>query len=403
MTEPQHDTEDGKVIPMRKVETTAALDIVPHQAWWTQGQLAALASIGLADCPAADSIAFLHLCQQTGLDPFRREIYLIGRGKNENRKWTPQTGIDGFRHIAQRTGRYHGIARQEWCGRDGVWTDVWLAEEHPAAARTVLLVEVIPGNVREITAVAVFAEYAPLEDVWTGSGNNRSRLVENGKTVQKLAAMWEKMPSGQIMKCSEALAIRKAFPRDAAGIYSPEEMARADAEEKARADTAAATARADAVAARKNRTVGFNGPVIDAEVIPDTTNVETSHNEDGSNPANPEPTPETTVDTPQQTPPTPDHDTTPLPTRDHLEAQVNEYARVLADGSVTKLALRWAMLNKKTLLDEATSDAEIAAFLAEREPTYNRELTNHPLPEPDIDPDALAALTTIIEATGENQ
>jgi hypothetical protein len=67
----------------------------------------------------------------------------------------------------------------------------------PAAAKTIIYRK---GCAHPFTATARFADFN------AGQG------------------LWSKMPSVMIAKCSEALALRKAFPADLSGVYSTDEM-----------------------------------------------------------------------------------------------------------------------------------------------------------------------------------
>ncbi|MGA6873063.1 phage recombination protein Bet [Streptomyces pratensis] len=194
------------------VQAGGSLAIRPEQTVFSAEQAAVLRQSGIDnDVTNAELAAFLHLCQRTQLDPFSRQIYLIGRWDNRQKRkvFTPQTSIDGYRVIAHRviaeTKDTFGYEDTLWCDSSGRWRDVWLADEAPAAVKVTVL-----RNGQRFSAVALFREY-----------------MQTGKEG-KLLGLWGKMPAGQIAKCGEALALRKAFPHDLAGVYTAEEMAQAD-------------------------------------------------------------------------------------------------------------------------------------------------------------------------------
>lgn len=144
---------------------------------------------------------FLEQCRRTGLDPFSRQIYLIKRGSGDAARATIQTGIDGYRLIAARTGLHAGTD-------DVIYTETDKGEPLTAS---VTVYRIVQGQRVGFTATARMTEYR-----------------------QDRAPMWQRMPNLMLGKCAEALALRKAFPAELSGIYTDAEMDQSVMEGQAR-------------------------------------------------------------------------------------------------------------------------------------------------------------------------
>lgn len=154
---------------------------------------------------------FLYQCKRTGLDPLARQIYAmkrsVGYGENRREELSIQVGIDGYRLMAERSGKYEGQTPVQWCDKEGKWSDVWISKDFPHAAKIGIYKT---GFKEPLVAIAYWDEYVA--------------TTRDGR----INSMWMKRGASQLAKCAEALGLRKAFPQELSGIYTSEEMNQAD-------------------------------------------------------------------------------------------------------------------------------------------------------------------------------
>jgi len=147
---------------------------------------------------------FSHQASRTGLDPLARQIYGVYRyDKRANDEvMSIQVSIDGFRLVAQRSGKYLGQTPVYWADAELNWYEVWAKPGQPTAAKVGVYVK---GAPEPTWGVARFTAYA----------DTRSPI-------------WKSMGDVMIAKCAEALALRRAFPAELSGLYTADEMDQAE-------------------------------------------------------------------------------------------------------------------------------------------------------------------------------
>jgi phage recombination protein Bet len=168
-------------------------------------------------------------CKAQNLDPLLKPVHIVPMdvktGEKDKKGWdvtakrdVVMPGIGLYRTQAARTGQYAGMSEPEfgptktltfrqktWVDDQETWADATI--EYPEYCR-ITVTRVVGGNVAKFTATEFWLEnYAT---------SGRKTIAPN--------AMWKKRPRGQLAKCAEAQALRKAFPEFGAQP-SAEEMA----------------------------------------------------------------------------------------------------------------------------------------------------------------------------------
>jgi len=167
----------------------------------------------MAEASKDDLALFIATCERTGLDPFARQIMASSRNVNKNGQWvtvwTWLVTIDGLRKIAVDSGDYEGQEGPWWCGKDGVWHEVW-TQPTPCFAAKVLVHR--KGFRTGLSGIAKYESYVQKKK--DGNPNN----------------VWQNLGDHMTAKCAEALALRRAYPNEMAGLYTSDEMEQAGIE-----------------------------------------------------------------------------------------------------------------------------------------------------------------------------
>lgn len=162
-----------------------------------------------------DSIRLvLGYCKAAQLDPMHKPVHIVPMwdAKSRTMRDVVMPGIDLYRVKASRTGYYAGCSEPEF-GPDETRTLGGAEITFPSWCR-VTVRRLVAGSRADAPVVA---EFTAVE-----------RWVENyatkGRDSAQPNAMWTKRPYGQLAKCAEAQALRKAFPEVGSGPTA-EEMA----------------------------------------------------------------------------------------------------------------------------------------------------------------------------------
>jgi phage recombination protein Bet len=174
-----------------------------------------------------EAVVAYRLAKRRNLDVEAKQIFFVPYTDKQGRRTVvSQTSIDGFRLIASKSGKYGGSVNPKLTVKykDGSKAVIQHEEYDPSETE-----RIISGTISVIntdfpqpqSATALFDSYCK---------------KYNGNP----SGLWATMPDVMILKCAEALALRKAFPQDLSGIYTSDEMEQAKNDESFHSQTTVA-------------------------------------------------------------------------------------------------------------------------------------------------------------------
>lgn len=173
--------------------------VIEHRPF-TDQQIQTLKNTICRGATDAELEMFTFACQETGLDPFLKQIWAIPRNVKVSKRGEPdryeqqmaiQIGIDGYRVMrdrirdAQGVPLFEGMEGPQWSPNGKDWYD--FPDDAAAFARVAIWRRGIPRAFTATCRMDAYRQQTPL---------------------------WDSMAPEQLAKCAEALALRRAFPAE---------------------------------------------------------------------------------------------------------------------------------------------------------------------------------------------
>jgi phage recombination protein Bet len=141
--------------------STAIVPIDPTERanWMTLVKTTLARAANLTD---NDLQMFATVAEHLGLDPWRKEVYAIRYGQNSPISFV--IGVDGYLRKAAETGLFDGADPILYAGPDAQWTELWVSDEPPYAAKATVYRK---GSSHGITYIARYkTAYRGINALW---------------------------------------------------------------------------------------------------------------------------------------------------------------------------------------------------------------------------------------------
>lgn len=188
-----------------------------QKSGYTDSQIRLIKNTIAKDTNPAEFDLFFEAARSYGLDPFRKQIIpmVFNKDKGDKRQMAIIVSRDGYRVMAQRCKNYRPAEEPATIEYDKEAINPVTNPKGIVKATVYLQQQDNKGNWFKVAGEAYWDEFAAVK----GYGDN-----------QYLDGNWKKMPIVMITKCAESQALRAGWPDQFGGVYSEDEMQKAEAD-----------------------------------------------------------------------------------------------------------------------------------------------------------------------------